>query len=133
MNMKAVSALFVLASFAAFSQPKVYMFDDVQRRNDKQQWDMYLTGDEDCVAYFSEDEIAMNIDRLYHLTIITTTHLPDNGVVYLCKDEKQRDVTVTLIGNERMFFYAENKRFLINFKPSGNPEPTVAAFANAED
>jgi hypothetical protein len=43
------------------------------------------------------------------------THLPDKGIIYLCKDEKQNDITVMLIDDEKMYLYNDSKRFLINF------------------
>jgi hypothetical protein len=116
MNIKAfLAVLIILACAGATAQPKAYSFSDIQYRNHKQQWQEFLKADEDCVAYFSESEIALNIDQLYHLTIKSTTHLPNGGVIYLCKDDAQKDMTITLIGNERMFVYNKEKRFQIIF------------------
>jgi hypothetical protein len=116
MNMKAsLAVLIILLCTSAIAQPKAYTFSEIQCRNHKQQWQEFLKADEDCVAYFSEQEIALNIDKLYHLSIKTTTHLPNKGTIYLCKDDNGHDVTITLIGNDRMFVYNNETRFLINF------------------
>lgn len=145
MNMKALLAmLIILTCPGAIAQPKAYSFADIQCRNHKQQWQEFLKADEDCVAYFSDEEIALNIDHLYHLKIRSTTHLPNGGIIYLCKDERQEDVTITLIGDERMFVYNAEKRFLINFvqnkvadadrvEPKATAGPVLSTVANAED
>ena len=66
-------------------------------------------------ANFSEKEIEVYIGHNYRLDIVKETHLPDDGVIYLCKDEQQHDVTVMLIGDDKMYLYDDQKRFLINF------------------
>jgi hypothetical protein len=145
MNIKGYLAVLIIFAYAgANSQPKAYSFSDIQCRNDKQQWQEFLKADEDCVAYFSDDEIALNIDRLYHLKIKSTTHLPNGGVVYLCKDEQQHDMTITLIGDDRMFVYNKQARFQINFVqrqvadvqiplPKAVQTAATTTVANAED
>jgi len=120
MNIKAgLAMLITFFCIGAIAQPKAYTFSDIQTRNHKQQWQEFLKADEDCVAYFSDDEIALNIDRLYHLKVKSMTHLPNKGVIYLCKDENQEDITITLIGNQRMFVYNDQNRFMINFVRTG--------------
>lgn len=145
MNIKGYLAVLIIFAYAgANSQPKAYSFSDIQCRNNKQQWQEFLKADEDCVAYFSDDEIALNIDRLYHLKIKSTTHLPNGGVVYLCKDEQQHDMTITLIGDDRMFVYNKQARFQINFVqrqvadvqiplPKAVQTAATTTVANAED
>jgi hypothetical protein len=136
--------LIIFTCAGANSQPKAYSFQDIQCRDNKQQWQEFLKADEDCVAYFSEEEIALNIDRLYHLKITSTTHLPNGGVIYLCKDEKQQDMTITLIGDDRMFVYNKETRFQINFLqrqvvqtqvplPKAAQTSATTTVANAED
>ena len=116
MNIKAsLAMLIIFFCNGAVAQPKAYSFSEIQSRNNKQQWQEFLKADEDCVAYFSDDGIALNIDRLYHLKIKSMTHLPNKGVIYLCQDENLEDVTITLIGNERMFVYNDQVRLQINF------------------
>jgi len=139
--------LAVLLTFlctGANAQPKAYSFSDVQCRDHKQQWQEFLKADEDCVAYFSDDEIALNIDKLYHLKITSTTHLPNKGVIYLCKDDNQQDVTITLIGDDRMFVYDNETRFMVNFiqteianahnaTPKATAGPLTSSIATTED
>lgn len=116
MNIKAsLAVLIILTCTGVSAQPKTYSFSSIHVRNEKQQWQEFLKADEDCVAYFSESDIALNIDQLYHLTIKTTTYLPNGGVIFLCKDDAQRDMTITLIGDDRMFVYNKEKRFQVNF------------------
>jgi hypothetical protein len=132
MNTKALLALLILLfGPGVFAQPKALLFNEIQYRNNIQQWESFDNID-DRVVYFSPETIDLTIDVFYHLSIVSTTFLPNHGVVYLCKDEKHQNVTVTLIGDERMFVYANNKRFLINFK-TANRAPETNAFANAED
>lgn len=130
--MKALTAILLFASATAIAQPKVYMLDEVQRRTEKQQWQSYLSGDEDCVVYVDDTTIHANIDQLYHLKIVSTNRLPNDGTVYLCRDEAGRDITITLIGDDRMFLYDEDKRLMINFaKPEASQ--VTASIAHTEE
>ncbi|MBC7605878.1 MAG: hypothetical protein H7199_02835 [Burkholderiales bacterium] len=99
---------------SAVAQHKVFAYSQIQSRNDVQQWGkVQNVGDQ--VARFSPAEIDLNIDKKYHLTIVSKTDLPDNGIVYLCNDEKSNRVTVMLFDNSKMFLYSKTKRFQINF------------------
>ena len=141
MNIKALlGVLIMLIGTGATAQPKAYSFSDIQRRDQTQQWREYMKADKDCIAYFSDEKITLNIDHIYHLTVKTITHLPNGGVIYLCADEDENDVTITLIGDDRMFVYDGENRFLINFvqekvADSQNPTKTTVTsrIANAED
>ena len=141
MNIKAsLAVLIMLTCAAATAQPKAYSFSDIQHRDQTQQWREYMKTDKDCIAYFSDDKITLNIDHVYHLTVKTITHLPNDGVIYLCADEDENDVTITLIGDDRMFVYDGENRFLINFvqeKVADTQNPTkktvTSPVANLED
>lgn len=117
--MKSINLFFfivLLYSFGASAQYKVFTYNQVQTRNDVQQW-----GKSQSIstqkAEFSAKEINLKIDRNYHLTIVSKTDLPDKGVIYLCKDEKSNPITVMLFDDIKMYLYAKTKRFLINFQP----------------
>lgn len=97
------------------AQHKVFSFDQVQSRNDIQEWKNVEKVAEQIVE-FTVDKINLKIDRNYQLTIISKTNLPDKGIIYLCKDEKSNPITVMLIDDIKMYLYAKSKRFLINFK-----------------
>ncbi|MBD3582629.1 hypothetical protein [Flavobacterium selenitireducens] len=66
-------------------------------------------------ARFSDSQIVLALDRNYQLSVHSKKNLPDGGIVYLCKDQQQRDVTITLIGNERMFLYSGKQRYQVTF------------------
>lgn len=96
------------------AQHKVFAYSQIQSRNEVQEWGKAQNiGDQ--VARFSPEEIDLNIDKKYHLTIVSKTDLPDNGIIYLCNDEKSNSVTVVLFDNSKMFLYSKTKRFQINF------------------
>lgn len=133
MNMKALITLLALAACPCFAQPKVFMLDAVHSRNAQQQWQESLKTDEDCVAYFSDTEISMNIDRLYHLSIVSTNQFTNDGTVYLCKDQNGRKITITLIDNDRMFVYDGDKRMMVEFEKTGIPATATASIAHAEE
>lgn len=116
MNIKPVFFfLFMFLSCGANAQYKVYSYNQVQTRNAIQQW-----GKSQNIcnqkAEFTAREINLNIDESYHLTIVSKTDLPENGTIYLCKDEKSNPITVMLIDDIKMYLYAKTKRFLINFQ-----------------
>ena len=105
----------VLISFCAHAQRRVYSYNQIQSRNDIQEWGKFQTITTQN-AEFTASEINLNIDKNYHLTIVSKTDLPDNGIIYLCKDEKSNPITVMLFDNIKMYLYAKTKRFLINFQ-----------------
>ncbi len=115
--MKLRQQLFILAflmSATGFSQIRTFAFSQIQVRNENRQWgNTQYVGSQ--LAQFSDSKIDVHADRDYHLKIISKTDLPDNGVIYLCQDEKSNAVTVMLIDNVRMYLYSQTKRFLINF------------------
>jgi len=109
----------VLVSFSANAQYKVFSYNQIQSRNDIQEW-----GKSETIttqkAEFTADQINLKIDKNYHLTIVSKTDLPDRGTIYLCKDEKSNPITVMLFDNIKMYLYAQTKRFLINFQHTTN-------------
>ena len=111
--------IIVLFCFSAHAQHKVFSYNEIQSRNDIQEW-----GKCESIAtqkaVFSANEINLKIDKNYHLTIISKTDLPDKGTIYLCKDEKSNPITVMLFDNIKMYLYAKTKRFLINFQNNSN-------------
>lgn len=133
MNTKGLSTVFVLLiSGGVFSQPKVFLYEEIQTRNKKQQWEntreIYTRA-----AWFYADSIEVMADRFYRLAIVTITKLPDDGFVFLCKDQNQNDITVTLIGDDRLFLYDGQKRLLINFKHFIDEPVKASALANVQD
>ncbi len=109
----------VLFFFSANAQQKVFSYNEIQSRNDIQEWGKCETITTQK-AVFSANEINLKIDKNYHLTIISKTDLPDKGTIYLCKDEKSNPITVMLFDNIKMYLYAKTKRFLINFQNNSN-------------
>jgi len=107
----------VLCTIAVFAQNKSYTFSEIQSRNSIMQWEKGEAINNRSV-HFSPTEISLNIDKDYHLSIISKTALPDNGVIYLCKDDKSNPVTVMLFDNIKMYLYNKTKRFMINFNPA---------------
>lgn len=115
MTTKHVFALFaVFASVAIQAQSRELSFTGYKTGNAQRQWDK-LQRVSARKAYFSDDKIELNIDQNYNLTVVSKSFLPNNGIVYRCKDQAQREVTVTLINNERMFLYSDDKRFEVHF------------------
>lgn len=106
--------LLVLFSISISAQSRSFAFSEIQTRDDKQQW-----GNSQNIgmqtARFTPTQISLKADKDYRLNIISKTDLPDRGAIYLCKDDKSNEVTVTLIDNIKMFVYTKTKRFLINF------------------
>jgi len=115
MRFKILLPLFtVLFTTAVFAQDKTYTFSEIQSRNSLMQWEKgEIIGSR--TVHFSPSEISLNIDKDYRLSIISKTSLPDNGVIYLCQDDKANPVTVMLFDNIKMYLYNKTKRFLINF------------------
>lgn len=115
---------FFLLSFSGMSQCKTFTYNQIQSRNELQQW-----GNTQIIASqnaeFSDYEIKLQADQPYHLTVISKTDLPDHGTIYLCKDEKSNPITVMLFDNIKMYLYAKTKRFLINFQQA-NDTSTLA-------
>jgi inorganic pyrophosphatase/exopolyphosphatase len=109
----------VLISCCANAQYKVFSYNQIQSRNDIQEW-----GKSETIttqkAEFTADQINLKIDKNYHLTIVSKTDLPDRGTIYLCKDEKSNPITIMLFDNIKMYLYAQTKRFLINFQHTTN-------------
>jgi len=124
---KLLFLLTVLLSFSAQAQEKVFTIHQFQARNEFQEW-----GKREYVcnqfAAFSPDKINLEVDKNYQLTIISKTDLPDNGIIYLCRDEKSNPVTVMLIDKIKMYLYTNTKRFLINF----GPEKMVKQLADSD-
>lgn len=115
MTLKKLLPIFlILFPLAASAQNRTFAFSEIQTRNDKQQWsNTQSVGSQ--LARFTPTQIEVKADKDYHLNIVSKTDLPDNGVIYLCKDEKSNPVTVMLIDNVKMYLYSKTKRFLINF------------------
>jgi len=107
--------LVLLSSFLIRAQNKTFSYSNVQTRNSAMQW-----GEKQAVksqsVIFSPDQISLKIDQVYHLTILSKTHLPDKGIIYLCQDEKSNPITVMLFSDVKMYLYNKTKRFLINFE-----------------
>jgi hypothetical protein len=119
MSLKHLFYLVIAAlSLKGIAQHKIFSFDQVQSRNDFQEW-KNIEKKSDQIVEFSADKINLRIDKNYQLTIISKTSLPDKGIIYLCKDEKSNPITVMLIDDVKMYLYAKSKRFLINFKHPG--------------
>lgn len=110
-----LSALLLL-SISTIAQNKVFTFCQFQTRNNVQEWGK-LENISEQMVHFSPLAIDLNIDKKYHLTILSKTDLPNNGAIYLCNDEKSNPITVTLIDNSKMFLYSKTKRYQINFDP----------------
>ncbi|RZJ36248.1 MAG: hypothetical protein EOO51_02525 [Flavobacterium sp.] len=114
LKMKFVLSLFCLAAACA-AQDRSFLFSQVQSRNDAQEWSQ-ATDVGRQVAHFTQAKIELTVDRDYWLTIIRKTELPGHGMVYLCRDQYQKPVTVTLFDDEKMLLYNENRRFQIRFE-----------------
>jgi hypothetical protein len=97
------------------AQHKIFSYDQVQSRNELQEWGNAEKISTQTVE-FTSDKINLKIDKNYQLTIVSKTNLPDKGIIYLCKDEKSNPITVMLIDDIKMYLYAKTHRFLINFK-----------------
>ncbi|RZJ65809.1 MAG: hypothetical protein EOO50_12405 [Flavobacterium sp.] len=115
MTTRHVLTLFaVFAAIAVEAQSKELSFTGYKTGNSNLQWNKPQRVNL-RKAYFSDEKIEFHIDRVYKLSVVKKTDLPNNGVVYICKDQMQQEVTVTLISNQRMFLYCEGKRFEVDF------------------
>jgi len=111
---KLLPVFLVLFSLTGIAQNRTFAFSEFQSRNAKQEWcNTQRVGSQ--LARFTPTKIDVKADKDYHLNIVSKTDLPDNGAIYLCKDEKSNPVTVMLIDNVKMYIYSQSKRFLINF------------------
>ncbi len=125
MSFKSLQIFLLVIPFCAISQKKVYSFNQFQSRNAIQEWgNMESICDRN--AEFTEEKIDINIDQEYHLSIESKTDLPDNGIIYLCKDENLNTITVMLFGNSKMYLYYKQKRFLINFEETKQISSDIA-------
>lgn len=128
MKLKQILPLtFIMFASACFAQCKVFTYNQIQTRNEVQQWGNIQTIAPQH-AEFSENEIKLQADQPYNLTVISKTNLPDKGTIYLCKDEKSNPITVMLFDNIKMYLYAKTKRFLINFQH----QKTTSSLADSE-
>lgn len=114
MRNKLLATLLILFSISVSAQNRSFAFSEIQTRDDKQQWGNSQNIGSQMVR-FTPTQISLKADKDYRLNIISKTDLPDRGAIYLCKDDKANEVTVTLIDNIKMFVYTKTKRFLINF------------------
>jgi hypothetical protein len=132
MNCKSLLSLFAaLFAMNALAQSKVFSFNEIQCRNNKQQWEKSQNIAERTVR-ISPEKIDVMLDKNYHLNVLTTTFLPDKGAIYLCCDEKQNKVTVMLINDDKMYLYNDTKRFLINFSHPIAMHSEKNAFADVD-
>jgi hypothetical protein len=114
---KLIYCFILIASLSSSAQNRVFTYSQIQTRNDDQEWSAIKNVSEQSVS-FTCDEINLKVDKNYHLNIISKTDLPNNGVIYLCKDEDTNPVTVMLIDDSKMYLYSKSKRYLINFDDS---------------
>ena len=110
-----ISTLTISLSISA--QNRVFTYSQIQSRDNEREWSITENVGGQS-ASFTTNEINLKVDKNYHLSIISKTDLPDNGIIYLCKDEETNPVTVMLIDDSKMYFYSKNKRFLITFDDS---------------
>ncbi len=103
---------------SASAQDKNLYFNQIQSRNDFQQWELSTVFPARS-AHFSKDSITVSLDRDYKLFVRRASLLPDDGTIFLCSDENNKTVTVLLIGEHRLFLYNDVNRFQIDFiRPS---------------
>ena len=114
---KLIYCFILIASLSSSAQNRVFTYSQIQTRNHDQEWSAIKNVSEQSVS-FTCDEINLKVDKNYHLNIISKTDLPNNGVIYLCKDEETNPVTVMLIDDSKMYLYSKSKRYLINFDDS---------------
>ena len=114
---KLIYCFILIASLSSLAQNRVFTYSQIQTRNDDQEWSAIKNVSEQTVS-FTCDELNLKVDKNYHLNIISKTDLPNNGVIYLCKDEDTNPVTVMLIDDSKMYLYSKSKRYLINFDDS---------------
>jgi len=117
MNLKKLLLITLISlSVGVSAQNKIFAFSKIQTRNNVQTWGKVENIGKQLVQ-FTANQINLKVDRNYRLTISKITNLPDNGRIYLCSDEFQNNVTVTLINDVKMFLYTKEKRFQIIFDP----------------
>jgi hypothetical protein len=124
----------LLAAFGALSacaQQKVFAFDHAEMRDTAGRWKPSASFKPRTVC-FSFDKIDLKLDRHYQLRIVSTTHLPNNGVIYICKDQRQHEVTVTLIDREKMYVYDGDRRYLVPFAHHPLSPSVEKSYADAD-
>ncbi len=115
--MKSKLLLLLLAvSPLAKAQSRVFSFNEVSTRNVNSEW-IPQSNSKVRTAQFTDDRIEVKLDRFYDLDIVSTTHLPDRGVVYVCRDQQKAPVTVMLISDQKMFVYDDRNRYLVKLLP----------------
>ena len=112
---KLIYCFILIASLSSSAQNRVFTYSQIQTRNGDQEWSAIKNVSEQSVS-FTCDEINLKVDKNYHLNIISKTDLPNNGVIYLCKDEDTNPVTVMLIDDSKMYLYSKSKRYLKNYE-----------------
>lgn len=126
MTCKHFLALFaLLGTFVATGQTREYDFNGFQTSDSNMQWASVQRLTPRKVK-FSDSKININLDRKYQLIVKSKKNLPNGGVVYLCKDQQMKDVTITLIANERMFLYSGADRYQVTFN-----HPIIASAQNS--
>ena len=127
---KLIYCFILIASLSSLAQNRVFTYSQIQTRNDDQEWSVIKNVSEQSVS-FTCDEINLKVDKNYHLNIISKTDLPNNGVIYLCKDEETNPVTVMLIDDSKMYLYSKSKRYLINFDDSKTVSNQIITFISS--
>jgi hypothetical protein len=108
-------ALFaLLAAFAVSGQTKEYDFSGFQTSDSNMKW-LAMKNVGARKAKFSDTKIVFSLDRIFQLSVIDKKDLPNGGKVYRCRDERKKEVTITLIGNDRMFLYSGTDRYQVAF------------------
>ena len=114
MKLHFILAAIVLASITGSAQ-NTFTYDQIRTRNNDVQWDEpYYVGQR--YAKLTSTTIDISAERKYHLDIISTTHLPDNGAIYLCKDENRNNVTIMKKSDDALIIYDRGQRYLIIFE-----------------
>jgi len=132
MGFKTLFFLFVaFISVDLSAQKKVYTFTEFQSRNSLQQWEKCQKVEKQAIS-FTSNVINLIIDKSYHLKIVSKTLLPDNGVIYLCKDESQNSITVMLLNDDKLFLYNNTKRFKIDLSCQIEFDAVAQSFDTAE-
>ena len=109
-----LALLALLGAFMASGQNRELDFSGFQASDSEMHW-QNVKRISPRKAKFSDSKIVLALDRNYQLSVQSKKNLPEGGVVYRCKDQQQRDVTITLIGNERMFLYSGKQRYQVTF------------------
>ncbi|MBF0695256.1 MAG: hypothetical protein IR153_09385 [Flavobacterium sp.] len=107
-------ALVYLVTAIGFAQDKTFTFNQTQIRISEAQWESQAEESERTVL-FSNNKIGLQFrDEIFDLSIVSIRLLPENGAIYLCKDQFQKDITVMLITDQKMYVYNDRKRYLID-------------------